>query len=1078
MTERIEAIFREPFELGTPEIFFYEPGINIYQIIDRAKYLPLDFKQTGRVFIDGVEIPQFAWATVKPKVGYAVTLHAPIQGGGGDDSGKSIIGLIAAIGLTVLTGGIASGWFATSGGLFAAGSVSANLLAAGVGLVGSLIISAITAPPATTTKGAEQAAQLSASSIEGNVLEANSPIPRVIGTRRIYPPFVSEPIVEMVGQDQIIEAAYILAGPHKLRDIQLGERSVEESATDGDLTVELREGLGGEDPLTFIQRQGKTSDLNVQMSVHSTETENQAQFSGTLPVYHGFNGRLNPDEIWMHFQINGLIKGNEDTAKLRIPLRIRLRRRGDTDWRYLPEFHYQDVTQAQVRFQVKFFFGTALINSPTQPPTDRGFVECRKLVPAQDVVPLGTQFDADSYFSNGAGNDIYDGSTYASTNVKNIDIVNAHTVEVHLDEADWPDGIYDIEVIRGATFRTANFTSATYEYSGDVLDFFGFRSTNTLPLGRDNLLDQLFLVRGCSIWNEYPINVQNTAIIGLKAVNRQVDKLSVKASGYVDDFGGYDYPFAATATQAPNSTWSGATYDKSVPTAFECTIILPEVPVDDAVIWEDGASGLGASLYHSGGFLYLRAGNGNRVETGNNAVVMKMPIGLLPFDGELHKVAWDIRLSPARVRLWIDDVFIGEEYLPNNNPFSGNWAGTAGGAYLRGNAVVAGISGTPVAWDQTLASDLSIFTGDLMDTINQAWKIPTATSNPAPHYRDVSIGTLNFDAMPEELLDDDAIKEWRLHCYRKDYGCDIVAEGMRVQELRNLIASCGFARPYQSELWGIIRDYDRSGENPVQVFSPRNSRDFKWKKAFPRLPTGFRVNYRRADSEDKSEQVIIYRPGSEGNASRLEQVTYEGITRENKVIERGSFDLAQAELRPIIYSFTAPVEAIVCRRGSLIAINHDILLSQYGYGRIVSVTVNGSNNITHIELDSEVDVYSELDMLNLADITNFFSTPDMLIVGLQSAIAIRQTDGEHLIKTLANASGKSAVLEMATPFAVATTTGGPFDPDTIPTVDEGCLVVVGIVGSEYKRYIVSEIQPQDEMVASLVVVDEAPELWS
>lgn len=373
---------------------------------------------------------------------------------------------------------------------------------------------------------------------------------------------------------------------------------------------------------------------------------------------------------------------------------------------------------------------------------------------AQDGIPY-TAFAADKYVTILQSETIdYRSDTSLTTNVRNV-LLSADTVSVYLSAEDWPAGIYEIEVIRGATFRDNLFTSNTYVYNGSILDFYGTISTGTLPLTREGLLDRVQIRRIVSIRKQYPINQKNLALIALKARNRSIGRLSVKASGYVRD------------------------------------------------------------------------------------------------------------------------------------------------------------------WDGT------------------GWHDLITTSNPVPHFLDILTGPLNFDPIPEDIIDLDGLLEWRQACIDNDFTCDMVAEGDGLQDILRIIASCGYARPYQSEFYGIVRDYNRSDEAPVQVFSPRNMAGFGWKKAFARVPAGFRVNYRDEDVDYSSKQIVVYRKGAEGTDARTEQVSFDGFVSEAKIIKRASFDLAQAEHRATFYSWTSPAEAIVCRRGSLVAVVHDILTRHYGYALLL-----------------------------------------------------------------------------------------------------------------------------------------------
>lgn len=895
------AVWREPFKLGSPEVALWKPGMTVTQIVGAMECLPSDFAEHGAVMVNGAEVPRALWPLVRPKASTSdvivgVTFHYPPQGGRGGSGRKSVFGLVAALALSFVTAGIATLGIPSLG--IAAGSIGAKILAASIGIVGSLVIGALSSPP---VRGQQQenksdAIELEPAGVSGNVLEPNAPIPRVIGTRRVFPPFAFEPIVELVGQDEFVEAVHVLAGPHKLEDIRLGDTTWDLSKVDSDLTIETREGLPGERRLDLTRRQGRTFDLNTEMSVHGTDAEDQSLFAEPLPVWHGMATADSPDEAWVHFFIGGLTRQQDIAQKLRIPIRIRMRRRGDPDWRYLPELHYMDATQAQRRVQVKFFFGEAFDGTLIVPPTGRGFVEARKKVPGQNVLPIGTDWYADDYFSAGTGDDIYRSDTSLTTNVRNV-LLSADTVSVYLSAEDWPAGIYEIEVIRGATFRDNLFTSNTYVYNGSILDFYGTISTGTLPLTREGLLDRIQIRRIVSIRKQYPINQKNLALIALKARNRSIGRLSVKASGYVRD------------------------------------------------------------------------------------------------------------------------------------------------------------------WDGT------------------GWHDLITTSNPAPHFLDVLTGPLNFDPIPEDIIDLDGLLEWRQACIDNDFTCDMVAEGDGLQDLLRIVASCGYARPYQSEFYGIVRDYDRSDEAPVQVFSPRNMAGFGWKKAFARVPAGFRVNYRDEDVDYSSKQIVVYRKGAEGTDARTEQVSFDGFVSEAKIIKRASFDLAQAEHRATFYSWTSPAEAIVCRRGSLVAVVHDILTRHYGYGRVKSVLLDGSgDNVVGIVLDTAIEAKNAPDMLAVADM---LAVPDMLEVGLHTGIAIRRTDGATSVHALSNAAGETDTLMFETPVPNDETAGSPFDGGPlIAEIGEGCLVVAGLAGRETKRLIVSEVSNGKDLTANITAVDEAPQIWA
>lgn len=1119
----LHTIYRDPFSLGSPHIQECAPGLNLAELAHRVPALPRDFARRGQIAVNGEVIPAEWWGAVRPKAHAVVTFHVAV--GGGSSNGKQIFALVAAIALTLATGGIASGALAPIlGSAFAAGTLGASLLAAGVGLAGSLIISALTSPPTVQQDTGGQGAnrRLEAAAVEGNILDPNTPIPRVIGTRRTYPPFACEPLIELVNQDEVVEAIYCLAGPHSLSDFRLGDAGLEVPANDTkDVEIEIREGLPDDLPLSLISRQGRSTEPNVELSVHIVDLENPNTLDDTvddpLPVYHAVTTRSVPDENWIQFLLAGLVRQDATTDSLRIPIRIRMKRRDSDVWRYLPEIHYRDVTQSTKRLQLKIFWGNPYVGTLITPPASIGFVTAYYKVPAQSVAPLGEIWYCDSYFYDGVGDTYYASGNVATTGLLNIGLYT-DKVFIYLDETEWEPGIYDIEIKRGEVFSNVSFTVSTYVYAGNTLDFFGRIDAGTLPVSRGGLLDSLTLVRLCNVWNEYPIDQNGLTLIALQAKNRSVRRLSCLASGYVQDLISGQGPYFGAGSFA-NAFWSWDT-----PGAFADGEVLALIRPTTAAGTEsaDRPESIGIAIRgdasNNGYILHL----GSLGTGGTDQLVLAKAVAGVFDQVDSVKFNWEVNKNYF-LRLSAIGTTIRAKAWPGSLPEPEDWmisvtdaevaAAGYGGVYLLENLsegyvnwFSAGLSSAtapsppdhthPLATDfseQTLDTDLDD-TADwtlqfgaanwaLITALTQlpyngqatAWTTLATTSNPAAHFRDVLAGTNNLDPLPSELLDEANLIEWRRRCAEADFTCNMVVEGLEISDLLRVVSSCGYARLYRSELWGVTIDKSRTGDTPVQIFTPRNSSTFSWRKAFARLPAGFRVNYREEDQDYGIDQIQIYREGAEGSGAKLEQVTYDGLIARADIVRRATFDLAQAEKRSTFYTFDTSAEAIVCRRGSLIGVNHDIVTAHYGYARIKDVIID-EGTVTGLVLDSQVEIKYEADVLGTLDILDVTNVLDL---GLQSAVAVRKTSGETSVHTLSinTETAYTDEVEFLTPVSVRGIAGSIHDRYNVPEIDVGCLVVVGLAGSEYKRLVVSEIQPSVDLTAKLVCVDEASEIF-
>lgn len=348
------------------------------------------------------------------------------------------------------------------------------------------------------------------------------------------------------------------------------------------------------------------------------------------------------------------------------------------------------------------------------------------------------------------------------------------------------------------------------------------------------------------------------------------------------------------------------------------------------------------------------------------------------------------------------------------------------------------------------------------------WNVWATSSNPADHYYEVLRGTLTPDPIDLVAIDNDSLVTWRDVCTAKGYTCNMICEGDALQDILEIIASCGYARPRMSETWGVIMDYDRSAESPTQIFTAANSYGMTMENEFVRLPDALRIVYTDSAADYASNEDIVYREGVPATAdARLEQMTYRGIVTLADARKRAEFDLAQVQLRAGKFTFSAGAETLRSTRGDLIAINHDFIDVFHDSGRIVDVEIN-DGDVTAVVMDRKVAVYNEPDMLTLTDM---FAVEDMLTVGAHTSVSIRQST--TLISTHAVVgSGNLDRLELVTPYPLI------YDDDDRPAIRPDNLAWVGASGHEYRRLIMTSVSYDKNMMANIEAVAEAPELWA
>lgn len=592
----ILAVYREPFSLA-PRVAYLAAGQSLDEMASRMTGLPEDFALRGVICINGHAVPRAAWGMIRPKADKVteITFHAPPMGGR-DSGGKQVLSIVASIALMAVTGGIAANGVTALG--IAGKSTAAYALAAGVSFVGSLALAALTAPP--VTQSGAKVVNPGNAGLQGNALEVNGAIPRVVGERKIFPPLACEPLTYFDGPDEVVEAAYCLAGPHRLSNIRLGAAPIASMAVD----YETREGWPGDAPLTLLTRQSRTESLQSEVRGHVvTDADgtlldvSRGDLLAVLPQPIVVATREAPEEHQLQIVFaQGLHVNASETIKLRVPLRLRLRRLGTSTWINLPELHFQAASVRQLRATI--LLSWAAESSAPSAATGEGFVEARNFAPGQSVDPASSSWTTDAYF--GTSGDAWMASgNLGTTGVQSV-YLDRYTARIALDPAIFPRDRYEIELTRGAVFNAADYDPATYRVNGSVWDLFGYRgSPAKIVRSRSGVGDALYLLRSVSIWNEAPIAKSGLALIAVRARNRSLGQLSVLAGGWVPDWDGTDWRvWSVTDNPAPHlrDIFAGALNANPVPlvaidnaglvawrtAGWSCNAILQGLSVEEA----------------------------------------------------------------------------------------------------------------------------------------------------------------------------------------------------------------------------------------------------------------------------------------------------------------------------------------------------------------------------------------------------------------------------------------------------------------------------------------------------------------
>jgi sulfur carrier protein ThiS len=168
-----------------------------------------------------------------------------------------------------------------------------------------------------------------------------------------------------------------------------------------------------------------------------------------------------------------------------------------------------------------------------------------------------------------------------------------------------------------------------------------------------------------------------------------------------------------------------------------------------------------------------------------------------------------------------------------------------------------------------------------------------------------------------------------------------VTEQNTVYELQREPAACGRAALTMDDgKYSVIEDF--VDMTPVQVFTPRNSRNFHSVKTFPEEIHALRVRFLNEAEDYGEDEAFVYNDGySIANATKFVSLSFPGVTNFDQLWKLGRYHLAALKLRPEIYEWEADLEAIVCQRGDVVRCQSDVTLWGVGSGRIRGITTGG-----------------------------------------------------------------------------------------------------------------------------------------
>lgn len=518
--------------------------------------------------LGGHVILESNWRRVRPKQSAYLTVRRRPAGGDGGGALKTVLSVLLVAAAIAISGGSAA--FAFGGPLgftaFAAGSFEAQLAAAAVLSLGQIGLEALF-PTAVTAKN-RGGSELGSAGARANVLKAGDYLPRAQGTLKMWPPQVTKPIRYGVGNDEIIEVLYAVAGRTVLSDLRLGGTPIDEVQG---LTYQVVDWNSSAEEQNLLDRYGAVKSLAKKLQWYDLSLDNdngrltdQGTPSNSAPDWDMVTFP-DADEMRIRCQWEeGLSKRSDQTSRVYQPMRVRVRAKGTTSWINLPEvwwsnkdtgFGYrkdviirrsevggpiatplQDATRS-----VSYMF--AKVPGQGQSATLSDGVTANGTSPANagaTMSPKTNGWLADSHFGSAAIN------ANLATPTQNY-TTHQEGVAFYLPESKLPRGPVEVDIIFGGVpsgFDFNLYAASHYDIAGLVTwDVFGYATHDAGsyyygPNGISSRAGRVVVSEVLACMIEPPtigVSKANAALIAVRGKNIQVGDLSCIATSVIHD---------------------------------------------------------------------------------------------------------------------------------------------------------------------------------------------------------------------------------------------------------------------------------------------------------------------------------------------------------------------------------------------------------------------------------------------------------------------------------------------------------------------------------------------------------------
>lgn len=336
------------------------------------------------------------------------------------------------------------------------------------------------------------------------------------------------------------------------------------------------------------------------------------------------------------------------------------------------------------------------------------------------------------------------------------------------------------------------------------------------------------------------------------------------------------------------------------------------------------------------------------------------------------------------------------------------------------------------------------------DAASGAWSAPQFNLNPAwvAHWLITECEALS-KRIPASRIDIDSFVSFAQFCDEHGFetrdcqDAETTAGELLRKVLSNALASIG----QRDGKYCVV--FEPTGFQQHRMsFSPTEMTSFSESRVFIVPPEALRIQFKNPDADWQEDELVVVRDGfsyqgkdAHGNATSspgartFQVIRLEQALRPSHAWMIGRYHLAQSIYRQSNYTWGTDIAGVICTRGDVVEVSHDVAENWVGGGRVVSYSESAPSGFSGaIHLDTQVDLDYSRDY----------------------TIQISRAAGDSFTVNCKPHSGRTDT------FYVYSALDG---------VDFGQVAIVGIRGVETKKVVISSIKYASDYSATFYAVD-------